>query len=255
MTETQINIALKHLRDQIKRFGYKKPNVRFIHDYIEHMDRYFEEESIDVVVSNCVLNLLEDKEAILVKIYKVLKFGGEFYFSDIYCDRRLPDHVRENRVLYGECLGGALYYRDFLRMARKAGFLDPREVSRREVSIKDPEIKRLIGNARFYSITYRLWKLKGLEDTCEDYGHIAIYKGGQKENEFRFMLDSTHVFEKNKPERICGNTEKMLSQTRFKKYFEIIGDYSEHFGAFEECSTALKENFNRNGTYIQKGCC
>ena len=57
--------------------------------------------------------------------------GGELYFADVYCDRRLSDEVRADPVLYGECLGGALYWNDFLPMAKQAGFLDPRLVTSR----------------------------------------------------------------------------------------------------------------------------
>ncbi len=54
-----------------------------------------------------------------MQVYRILKYGGELYFSDIYADRRLPEYLRKNPVLYGECLGGALYLKDFERIARK----------------------------------------------------------------------------------------------------------------------------------------
>lgn len=237
MTKEQIDVAIKYIDEHTERFGYKKPNIKFIHDYIENLERYFPEKSLDIVISNCVVNLIEDKEAVIRQIYKILKDGGEFYFSDIYSDRRLPEEMRKNPLLYGECLGGALYWKDFERMARKAGFVDPRVVSKRVVEIKNEDIQRLIENVTFYSITYRLWKIPGLEDACEDYGHIAIYKGGIPESPFKFVLDSTHVFEKGRPERVCGNTALMVSATRFKDYFEVMGSFKKHFGPFVDCGT------------------
>ena len=51
--------------------------------------------------------------------YDVLKKGGEFYFSDVYCNRRLPKHVQEHEVLWGECVAGAMYTQDFIRAANK----------------------------------------------------------------------------------------------------------------------------------------
>lgn len=69
--------------------------------------------SVDLIISNCVLNLSPDKPAVLREAYRVLANGGEFYFSDVYCDRRLPAAVRQHEVLLGECLGGALYVNDF----------------------------------------------------------------------------------------------------------------------------------------------
>jgi radical SAM/Cys-rich protein len=248
MTEEQIAIAKKYISIHTERFGYSEPNITFIQDYIENINRHFRKESIDLVISNCVVNLIEDKETVLKHIYDILKTGGEFYFSDIYSDRRIPEDLRNNKILYGECLGGALYWRDFERIAKKVGFLDPRIVSKRLIDIKNEELKNLVGNINFYTITYRLWKIEGLEDACEDYGHIAVYKGNIKESFFRFVLDNSHIFEKDKPERICGNTALMLSKTRFKKYFEIIGDFKQHFGQFN-CN---KENKNYDNF---KSCC
>jgi radical SAM/Cys-rich protein len=237
MTENQISIANKYINEQTKIFGYKKPNVIFIHDYIENIKNHIPEGTLDLVVSNCVFNLLEDKKDILRKVYDLLKDGGEFYFSDIYADRRIPEELRTNPLIYAECLGGALYYKDFERLSRSAGFSDPRVVSKRPVEIRDDEIEELVGNIKFYSVTYRLWKIDGLEDACEDFGHIAIYKGGIAESPFKFMLDASHIFEKDRPERVCGNTALMLSKTRFKDYFDVIGSFEEHFGLFSSCST------------------
>ena len=236
MTENQIAVAKKYIDEQTAAFGYSKPNLIFIHDYIENIRKHFEKESLDVVTSNCVINLTEDKEAILQQVYEVLKFGGEMYFSDIYTDRRVPKEISKDPVLRGECFGGALYYKDFERIAHKVGFSDPRIFFRRTLNIDNEQIQSRVENINFYSVTYRLWKLKGLEDACEDYGHIAVYNGQIPQSPFKFELDNGHVFHKNKPERICGNTALMLSETRFKKYFQVLGSFKEHFGAFENCS-------------------
>ncbi len=238
MTEKQLRVAEKYLDLQTKRFGYGQPNCRFIFDTIENFADHFPPRSLDIVISNCVINLVEDKERVLRQVFAALKPGGEFYFSDIYADRRAPEPVRKDPVLYGECLGGALYEKDFEGMAKRAGFADPRVVSKRSIGISHEEIKERIGNIRFSSVTYRLWKIEGLEDACEDYGHSAVYRGGVPEAPFRFELDAAHVFEKNRPERVCGNTALMLSRTRLMPYFEITGTFDEHFGAFKGCGTA-----------------
>ena len=174
------------------------------------------------------------------------------YFSDVYADRRIPTKISQDPVLRGECLGGALYYRDFERTARKVGFSDPRIVSKRAVNINNKKIETLTGNINFYSITYRLWKLKGLEDGCEDYGHIAVYNGQIPQSPFKFKLDDAHVFYQNKPEKVCGNTALMLSETRFKKCFEVVGSFKEHFGVFENCSNVEQNNAMEPGS---SNCC
>jgi SAM-dependent methyltransferase len=238
MTETQVRVAEKYLDLQTKRFGYDEPNCRFIFDEIENVGRHFEPQSLDLVISNCVINLVEDKENVLRQIYRLLKEGGELYFSDIYADRRVPERLRRDPVLHGECLGGALYQKDFERIARKTGFADPRIVSQRPIDVSNTGLRDRVGNIRFFSVTYRLWKIEGLEYACEDYGHIAVYKGGISETPFRFTLDGAHVFELNRPERVCGNTALMLSHTRLKDHFEVTGNFDRHFGAFRDCETA-----------------
>ncbi len=251
MTPEQIEVALRHRDHHAGVFGYDKPNVDFVHDTIENMDKHFKPGSLDMVTSNCVLNLLADKEPVLRQIHSMLSEGGEFYFSDVYVDRRLPEEIQTHDVLHGECLGGALYLGDFLRMARRVGFADPRLVSDRVIEMTNPEVADLVGNAVFRSMTYRLWKIEGVEDACEDYGHVAVYKGGHPSGKDSFELDKEHVFDKGLPERICGSTALMLSQTRLARYFDISGDFSTHFGLFQGCGTSV---FNRDAEAADSGC-
>ena len=95
-------------------------------------------------MSNCVINLVPNKEKVLQDAFKLLKTGGEFYFSDIYADRRIPEHLSQNELLYGECLSGALYWNDFTTMAKSAGFMDPRVVSCKPLSITNKEVEGLV---------------------------------------------------------------------------------------------------------------
>lgn len=69
-----------------------------------------------MVISNCVINLCEDKSVVFKEVWRVLKEGGELYFSDVYSDRRIPEYLRKDKTLWGECLTGALYIEDFRRM-------------------------------------------------------------------------------------------------------------------------------------------
>ena len=83
------------------------------------------------------------------------------------------------QVLWGECIAGALYTEDFKRIAMQVGFADVRTLSSSPVAVTDPELLEVVGNANFYSITFRLFKLPGLlESLCEDYGQFAVYKVG-----------------------------------------------------------------------------
>jgi len=127
MTEAQLAVARRHEKFHQKAFGYKRSNVRFLHGHIERLHELgLKDDSVDVIVSNCVINLVQDKAAVLRETFRVLKPGGEFYFSDVYSDRRIPEALTHDPVLYGECLSGAMYWNDFLQLSRKSGFTDPR---------------------------------------------------------------------------------------------------------------------------------
>ncbi|MBA1330760.1 methyltransferase type 11, partial [Candidatus Endoriftia persephone str. Guaymas] len=185
--------------------------------HIEQLDMLgLEDESFDIIVSNCVINLSPDKEAVLREAYRLLKPGGELYFSDVYADRRVPQVLLEDPVLYGECLSGALYWNDFQNLAKKVGFADPRLVEDRPITIDNADIEQKIGHIGFWSATYRLFKLEGLEPACEDYGQAVVYKGGIEGSEESFLLDGHHLIQKSKMFLVCGNTYRMLNETRFR---------------------------------------
>ncbi|WP_177421134.1 methyltransferase domain-containing protein, partial [endosymbiont of Lamellibrachia barhami] len=229
MTEEQLEVANRHVEWHRERFGYAKSNVEFRKGYIEKLDELgLEGNSFDIIVSNCVINLSPDKEAVLREAYRLLKPGGELYFSDVYSDRRVPEHLISDPVLYGECLSGALYWNDFQNLAKKAGFADPRLVEDRPITIDNPEIEEKIGYIGFYSATYRLFKLDGLEPACEDYGQAVVYKGGIPESEQAFALDNHHIIDKGRMFLVCGNTYRMLNETRFSEYFEFYGNWDTH---------------------------
>ncbi|MGH1418173.1 MAG: methyltransferase domain-containing protein [Hyphomicrobiaceae bacterium] len=254
MTAEQIAVARKHIDWHTEKFGYEKSNVRFLDGYIEKLgDLDLEPESFDVIVSNCVINLSTDKPAVLKGAYDLLKPGGEMYFSDVYADRRLSDDVRKDPILYGECLGGALYWNDFHHLAKNAGFGDPRVVTDRVLGIIDEELSDKLGAAKFFSATYRLFKLNQLEPNCEDYGQAVIYKGGIEHAGDVFHFDKHHIIQRGKVFPVCGNTWHMLKETRFAKYFEFIGDFSNHYGIFEGCGTGAP--FEDPNTAVGEACC
>lgn len=236
MTPQQLEVARKHINYHAEQFGYKKSNVEFVEGNIEKLDELgFDKGQFDLIVSNCVINLASDKEAVLRQAFEILKEGGEFYFSDVYVDRRVEQSLVEDPELYGECLSGALYWNDFQNLARKVGFADPRIVSIEPITISNKRVEEKTRGYTFSSITYRLFKIKDLEPHCEDYGQAVKYKGSDDENPTAFMLDDHHIFEKGKMELVCGNTWLMLKNTRFAKHFEFYGDFSKHYGIFEGC--------------------
>lgn len=233
MTAEQLATATTTAPWHAERFGYAQPNTTFHRGYIEDLAAVgLGDGSVDVVVSNCVVNLSPQKQTVLQEAFRVLRPGGEFYVSDVFVDRRLPAAIVDDPILYAECLGGALYQADFVRLAKRAGFADPRIMSTSAITVQNAEIANKIGATRFVSVTYRLFKIDELDEQCEDYGHIATYRGGIEGAETTFWLDDHHAFEAGRPERICANTAAMLSQTRFAAWFDVHGSKTTHFGLF-----------------------
>ncbi len=233
MTEEQLGVAKRHSDWHTKRYGYARSNVEFIQGHIEDLAAIgIADQSIDVVVSNCVINLSPNKRKVLSEIFRVLKPGGELYFSDVYADRRIPQALRLDPVLLGECLAGALYWEDFRRYMQDLACPDVRIVKSNPITLDDPEIAAKIGMVNFRSITVRAFKMP-LEDRCEDFGQVSVYKGTLSEHPHFFDLDDHHHFETDRPLRVCGNTADMLSLSRYSAHFAIPGNKSKHFGLFD----------------------
>lgn len=248
MTHEQLDVAIAHQDWHREKFGFARANTRFMEGLIEHLDELdLEPHSFDVVVSNCVVNLATDKRAVLEGVRRLLKPGGEFYFSDVYASRRLPDHLKSDPVLYGECLGGALYWNDFLTLARHAGFHDPRLVSDRPLGVGDEGSQKKLGDIEFFSATYRLFNIGELEGDCEDYGQAVIYRGGLSQFEEAFELDGHHRIERGRVFSVCGNSFRILKESRFAPYFEFIGDFETHYGIFPGCGTVLPFQASTSG--------
>ncbi|PNH10988.1 Arsenite methyltransferase, partial [Tetrabaena socialis] len=256
MTPSQLEVATTHAEAYCRdTLGYARCNMTFIQGEIEYLDRAgLEDGSADLIISNCVINLSPDKARALSDAYRVLADGGEMHFSDVYCDRRLPAAVRTHPVLLGECLAGSLYINDFVRLCRKVGFMDPRQLEREEITIHDPELKELVGDARFYGITYRLFKVPGqIEDLCEDYGQVALYKGTIPGLPNAYDLDVHTRFVTNKPMLVCGNTASMVGETWLAPHFTVIGDRAVHFGQF--ISSAPTATSSPAASAVRGVCC
>ncbi len=233
MTEEQLEVARRHVESQTERFGLPAPNVVFLQGYMENLRAMgIKDHSVDVVISNCVINLSPDKDLVFSEIFRVLKPGGELFFSDVFADRRIPSNLARDPVLLGECLAGAMYLEDFRRMLLLQGIRDFRVVKKAPIAIKDDEIENKIGMVNFVSLTIRAFNLTSLEDRCEDYGQVAWYLGTLKDAPHSFVFDEHHEFLTSKPTLVCGNTASMLAETRFAPHFHVMGNRSSHFGLF-----------------------
>lgn len=226
MTEEQLAVARRAAPTVAQRFGYARPNTAFHRDFIETAEA-IDDASVDLVVSDCVINLSPAKDEVFATIARVLRPGGELYVSDIYADRRVPPQIAADPRLVAECVGGADYEHDGFDRLRDAGFLDPRVVSRRVV-----KTEALGQPITFSSLTLRAQKfVEPLDRRCEDYGQVATYRGTLPASPARFAYDDHHVFEAGRPTPVCRNTARMLSETRLAPHFDVTRPV-RHFGLF-----------------------
>jgi ubiquinone/menaquinone biosynthesis C-methylase UbiE len=226
MTDEQLEVARSHAAEVARNFGYARPNTEFHKDFIEVAES-IPDGSIDLVISDCVLNLSPRKDLVFQTIHRVLKESGEFYVADIAADRRIPESIASDPEMLAECLGGAMYEHDWFDTMKEYGFRDPRTMSRR---IVQSEAKG--EPITFYSMTVRAFKFSDpLDWRCEDYGQFATYNGGCPGAAARFVFDDHHVFEAQRPTAVCRNTARMLGETRLGKYFTVTAAV-KHFGLF-----------------------
>ena len=222
MTDEQLTVARSHIEYHREQFGYSKSNVEFLKANIDDLKTVgIEDNSVDIVISNCVINLTEDKRKVLSEIFRVLKPGGELFFSDMYADRRIPESVKGNKKAWGEGLTGALYTEDFRRIMKTVGFKEYRITKKREIEVKNPDLKKLVGETHYFALTVRAFKIDSLEDRDEDYQQEATYLGTIQHEEEEIEFDSNFTFEAQKTVKIDANTAEMLTKSRLGQFFKV----------------------------------
>ena len=124
---------LTKAKNNAKNLGFV--NVEFVKGDIEEMP--FEKDLADVIVSNCVLNLVPDKEKAFGEIYRVLKTGGHFCVSDIVLSGELPDALVKDAEMYAGCVSGAIQKENYLGIIQKSGFIDIEIRKEKEIDLPD----------------------------------------------------------------------------------------------------------------------
>ncbi|XP_015488476.1 arsenite methyltransferase isoform X1 [Parus major] len=219
MTESQVELAKRHIAYHMDKFGYRKPNVEFFHGYMEKLgDAGLSDESYDIVISNCVINLAPEKRAVLQEAFRVLKPGGEMYFSDVYANERLDEIIRSHQVLWGECLGGALYWKDLYSIAEEVGFSPPCLVTASPITIGDKQLEGIVGDCRFVSATFRLFKVPAGSQAGPAQ---VIYNGGIVGHERELVFDANFTFKEGEVVDVDAEMAAILQSSRFAEKFLI----------------------------------
>jgi arsenite methyltransferase len=169
-------------------------------------------DSVDVVVSNCVLNLVEpkSKRQLFGEIFRVLKKGGSAVISDIVSDEEVPEEMQNDPELWSGCISGALTERGFLAAFEKAGFYGIQILKR------DTQPWRTVQGIEFRSITVRAFK--GKQGQCFERNQAVIYRGPFKE----VLDDDNHRMERGMRYAVCDKTYNLYKKAPYHEFFEFI---------------------------------
>ena len=159
-------------RENSRKLGYS--NVDFILGDIENIPVRF--GVVDVVISNCVLNLVPDKPKAFSEIYRVLKQGGHFCISDVVLQGELPNELKEDAAMYAGCVAGALPQDEYLGIIKQSGFINVEVKKEKKIELPDDLLLKYLsadkldkfrnGETGIFSITVTAQKPEGCGCGC-----------------------------------------------------------------------------------------
>jgi arsenite methyltransferase len=169
-------------------------------------------DSIDVVASNCVLNLVEpkSKRQLFEEIFRVLKRGGRAVICDIVSDEEVPEELQNDPELWSGCISGALTEEGFLAAFENAGFYGIQILKR------DAEPWRTVQGIEFRSVTIEAFK--GKQGACFERHQAVIYRGPFKE----VLDDDNHRMERGKRYAVCDKTYNLYKKPPYREFFEFV---------------------------------
>ena len=169
---------IRKARMNAEKLGYN--NVEFLEGDIDEMP--VSDNVADVIVSNCVLNLVPDKKKVIGEIFRVLKPGGHFSISDIVLVGDLPDALRADAEMYAGCVAGAIQQADYLQFIRDAGFRQITLQKEKPIVIPEDILGKYLspegiehfnkGGTGIFSITVYAEKPGGKREKAEDAAQV-----------------------------------------------------------------------------------
>jgi arsenite methyltransferase len=169
-------------------------------------------DSLDVVVSNCVLNLVEPKSKgeLFNEIFRVLKKGGRAVISDIVSDEVVPEELQNDPELWTACISGAFTEEGFIAAFEEAGFYGIQILKR------DVDRWRTVQGIEFRSITIEAFK--GKQGECFERNQAVIYRGPFKE----VRDDDNHRMERGRRYAVCDKTYNLYKKAPYREFFEFV---------------------------------
>ena len=253
----RLAIAEKYHAQENKQFGYAQSNVELANAAPEDLS-FIADNSVDVVISNCTFNLSPDKARYIAEVKRILKDGGEWYFTDVFSDRRVPDALAHDAKMRAGRLAGCMFIEDFRRLAQAAGFHDPRYVMTWKAPLSSRE-KKTFGDIAF-AITCRLINTELTSDHCENYGEEIVYDGSLPDYPDYFLFDKNIKFATGKTCHVCDNVSALGLGTRYAKVLSVEGTRETHFGdihgdAIVKCAPDFDGVVDEDDQPIMVSCC
>ena len=218
MTDEMLKVANENRHLVAKNLGYDI--VEFRKGFLE--DIPVEDSTVDLITSNCVINLSPDKKAVFNEMWRILKDHGRIVISDIVSEEETPPYLKLNKQLWGECISGALTEDEFMAYLEQAGFYGLQILSK--VFWKEVE------GYLFYSVTLRGYKFEKKE-SCVYIGQKVIYHGPYK----AITDEEGHLFPRNEPVEVCTDTAAKLSNFPYAGQFTILNADNENAASYS-CS-------------------
>ncbi len=169
-------------------------------------------DSVDVVISSCVLNLVEpkSKRQLFDEIFRVLKKGGRAVISDIVSDEEVPEEMQNDPELWSGCVSGALTEEGFLAAFENAGFYGIQILKR------DPQPWRTVQGIEFRSMTVEAFT--GKQGACFERNQGVIYRGPFKE----ILDDDNHRMQRGQRYAVCDKTYNLYKKAPYREFFEFV---------------------------------
>lgn len=203
MTDTMLEIARKNATVVAANLGYPASNVEFRKGLADAMP--VEDGTIDLIISNCVINLAPDKRKVFREMFRVVKPGGRFTISDIVSDQTVPHYLVYDTQKWGDCLSGALTLTDYMNGMAAAGFLG--------IHLVKFSPWRVIDGIHFFSVTLTGYKLPSAA-TASSYRYVTL-RGPFS----RLVNERGTVYQRGIPQFATPEEAQLLSTPPFTEHF------------------------------------
>lgn len=203
MTDTMLEIARKNTPVVAANLGYPVSNVEFRKGLADALP--VDQGTIDLIISNCVINLAPDKRKVFREMYRVAKPGGRFTISDIVSDQTVPQYLVHDTQKWGDCLSGALTLTEYMNGMTAAGFLG--------IHLVKFSPWRMIDGLHFFSVTLTGYKLPSAAT-------FSSFRSATLRGPFsRLVNERGTVYQRGIPQFVTSEEAQLLGTPPFTKHF------------------------------------